>query len=257
MIHPSAIIDPTAHLAKDVSVGPYSIIGPHVSVDAGTVVGPHVVIKSHTKLGKNNKIFQFASIGEDPQDISYHGEETYLEIGDGNVIREGVTINRGSGKEKLLTKLGDNNLLMAYTHVAHDCVIENNVILANMSTLGGHVHIGSHAILGGGTLVHQFVHVGEYAFTGGGTGLMQDIPPYVLAKGNPGTPRSLNVVGLRRARFSTDVVSNLKQAYRILFREGLTLEEAVQQIEELCRECPELKSWPAFIRDSTRGLARP
>ena len=258
MISEHAIIDPSAKLGKNVSVGPFTVIGPNVEIGEGTKIESHVVIKGPTVIGKDNHIFQFSSIGEVPQDLSFHGENSRLEIGDRNTIREYVTIHRGTEKEEAkCTKVGSDNLIMAYCHIAHDCVLGNHIILANMSTLAGHVHIDDYAMLGGGTLVHQFVHIGSYAFTGGGSGLVLDVLPHCMLKGNPATPRGLNVVGLRRSSFSKEQVSAIKQAYRIVFKEGLRLEEAKVQLQQLAAEHDIIQSWLDLLERSSRGIARP
>ena len=258
MISKQAVIDPSAKLGKNVSVGPFTVIGPDVEIGDNTIVESHVVIKGPTTIGQDNHIFPFASVGEIPQDLSFHGEKSRLEIGDRNTIREYVTINRGTDKEDAkCTTLGNDNLIMAYCHIAHDCVLGNHIILANMSTLAGHVHIDDYAMLGGGTLVHQFVHIGTYGFSSGGSGLVLDVMPHCVVKGNPAVPRGLNVVGLRRAKFAKEEVSALKEAYRLLFKEGTRLEEAKFQLEALAGKVGLIQSWLDFLAQSTRGVARP
>ncbi|MGK0270905.1 MAG: UDP-N-acetylglucosamine acyltransferase [Cocleimonas sp.] len=227
-IHASAIIDPKAELANDVTISAYAVIGADVKIDSGTWVGPHAVIEGPTTIGKDNKIFQFASVGAEPQDKKYKGEPTTLTIGDRNVIRESCTINRGTSQDIGTTTIGDDNWIMAYVHIAHDCVVGNNTIFANNATLAGHVTIHDYAILGGFTLVHQFCHVGEYSFTGMGTALAKDLPPYVMAFGAPGIPRGINSEGLKRQGFTDEERKQIKNAYKDLYRKKLSLEEAVE-----------------------------
>lgn len=256
MIHPSAEIHPSAVIADDVSIGPFTIVGEGVEIGAGTKIASHVVIKCDTRIGENNQFFQFSSIGEDPQDMSYQGEKTYLEIGDNNIFREFCTVNRGTSKDHKLTKIGSHNFIMSYVHIAHDCVIHDHVVMANMTTLAGHIEIEDYAMLGGGTLVHQFCHIGRHAFTAGGAGVAQDITPHTLVRGNPAAPRCLNLVGLRRRGFSPTTISNIKQAYRLLYRNGLKLAEARKEIEKLAQDEPELQCWVKSIDRSARGIAR-
>lgn len=227
MIHPTALIDPSAELAPDVSVGAYTVIGPDVHVGAGTVIGPHVVLEGPLYLGCHNHIYQFASVGAACQDKKYKGEPTTLVIGDYNVIRECVTLQRGTIQDRGETRIGSYGLFMAYSHVAHDCIVGDHVIVANSTQLAGHVQVGHHAILGGGTLVHQFCQIGAYAITGAGTVLLQDVPAYIVAQGNPAKPYGVNVEALRRAKVSSASVQALKQAYRTVYRQGLKLQEAV------------------------------
>lgn len=231
-IHPTAIIDSKAEIANDVTISPYAVIGPDVKIDSGTWVGPHAVIEGPTTIGKDNKIFQFASVGAEPQDKKYKGEPTTLTIGDRNVIRESCTINRGTSQDIGTTTIGDDNWIMAYVHIAHDCVVGNNTIFANNATLAGHVTIHDYAILGGFTLVHQFCHVGEYSMTGMGTALGKDLPPYVRASGAPGIPRGLNSEGLKRHGFSEEERKQIKDAYKTLYRKKISLDEAVEVLLE-------------------------
>ena len=226
MRHPTAIIHPNAKLADDVQVGAYSIIEEHVEIGAGTKIGPHVVVTGHTRIGKNNQIFQFCSIGEVPQDKKYAGEPTRLEIGDNNVIRECCTFNIGTVQDVGVTRMGNNNWVMAYVHVAHDCQIGNNVIFANSTQLAGHVIIDDFVILGGFTGVHQFCQIGAHVMTAVGTVLLHDIPPYVKVSGSPAAPHGMNTEGLKRRGFSSDALLGLKRAYKSLYRSGLTLDEA-------------------------------
>lgn len=241
MRHATAIIHPGAQLADDVQVGPYTIIGEHVEVGAGTVIGPHVVIDGHTRIGCNNRIFQFCSLGEVPQDKKYANEPTRLEIGDGNTIREYCSFSIGTVQDQGVTRIGDNNWVMAYVHLAHDCQVGNHAIFANCSTLAGHVKVDDYAILGGFTKVHQFVQIGARVMTGVNTTLLQDLPPYVTASGDPAATHGINSEGLKRRGFSKQAIREIKQAYKTLYRSGLTLADAQQQIEEQLKQVPELE----------------
>lgn len=256
MIHSTAIIDPSAELADDVSVGPYSIIGPGVQIEAGTVVGSHVVIKGPTRIGKNNRIFQFASVGEDTQDMKYRGEPTRLEMGDHNIIREFCTIHRGTVQDKALTKIGDHNLFMAYTHVAHDCVVGNHVIMANAASIAGHVLVEDCAILGGFSLVHQFCKIGKYSFSAMGSVISRDIPPYVLVGGQPTKPHGINAVGLERQGFSQEAIRQIKKAYKIVFKSGLKLEDAIAALDEMAEETAEIQCLANFLKQTQRSILR-
>ena len=256
MIHPTAIIDPTAELAEDVSIGPYSIVGPGVQIDAGTVVGSHVVIKGPTFIGKDNRIFQFSSVGEDTQDMKYRGEPTRLEVGDRNIIREYCTIHRGTVQDKSITQVGSDNLLMAYTHVAHDCVVGDHVIMANAASIAGHVQVESHAILGGFTLVHQFCKIGQYSFSAMGSIISRDIPPYVLVGGQPTKPHGINAVGLERQGFSQDAIRQIKKAYKIVYKSGLKLEASIEALEEMAEETPEVDCLVTFLKQTQRSILR-
>lgn len=256
MRHPTAIIHPNAKLAENVEVGAYSIIGEHVEIDSGTIIGPHVVIGGHTRIGKHNRIFQFCSLGEVPQDKKYAGEPTRLEIGDHNTIREFCSFNLGTVQEARVTRLGNHNWIMAYVHLAHDCQIGNHTIFANNAQLAGHVRVDDFAILGGFTGVHQYCKIGAHVMTGVGTVLTQDVPPYVTASGNPAAPYGINSEGLRRRGFSTDVVQAVKRAYKTLYKSGLPLEQAKQAIHEQSAEFPELKILVDFIGHSQRGILR-
>ena len=227
MIDPTAVIDPGADIAGDVTIGPYSVIGANVAIDAGTRIGPHVVIKGHTRIGRDNTIYQFASIGEDPQDKKYNGEPTLLEIGDRNTIREFVTINRGTVQDEGVTRLGDDNWIMAYVHIAHDCQVGNQTIFANNASLAGHVTVGDYVILGGFTLVYQFCSLGPHSLTAYGSGISMDVPPYVTVGGSPARPHGLNMEGLRRRGFPHAVRKVLKQAYKTLYRENRSLLDAL------------------------------
>lgn len=256
MIHPTAIIDPAAKLGADVQVGPYSVIGPNVEIGEGTRIGPHVVIEGHTSIGRDNEIFQFCSIGAQPQDKKYDLEDTRLEIGDRNTIREFCSFNVGTAQDAGATRMGNDNWIMAYVHVAHDCQVGNNTIFANNATLAGHVHVGDWAILGGFTGVHQFVRVGAHAFCGVGTVLLQDLPPFVTVSGNPASPHGINSEGLKRRGFSAEDLRVIKRAYRSLYREGLSLDEARQAIAEAAQGCEALVPFAEFIAVSNRGLVR-
>ena len=259
-IHPTALIDPRAELDSSVEVGPYAVIGPRVRIGAGTVVGAHCVIDGHTTLGRDNRIFPFASIGGAPQDKKYAGEPTRLSIGDGNTIREYVTINTGTVQDEGETRLGDDNWIMAYVHIAHDCRLGSHIILANAVQLAGHVHLGDWVFLGGLSGVHQFVRVGAHAMTAFQTRLAQDVPPFVTAGGNPAEAQSINAEGLRRRGFAPERIALVKQMYRLLYRKGLTLEAARQQIDALCGEVAEADADIALMQDflstATRGIVR-
>jgi UDP-N-acetylglucosamine acyltransferase len=254
VIHPTAIIDDQAVIGKNVEIGPYSIVGPDVVIGDDCWLGPHVVVKGPTVLGKGNKIFQFASVGEDCQDKKYNGEPTRLEVGDNNIIRECVTIHRGTIQDQSLTKIGSNNLLMAYVHVAHDCMVGDNVILANNTTLAGHVHVGDWAILGGFTGVHQFCHIGAHAFTAVNSVVVQDIPPYIMAQGHNAVPRTINSEGLKRRGFSKEAIVHIKRAFKTLYRKGLTVDEAVAEMQSW--QAPELADLIHFVQHSSRGIIR-
>jgi UDP-N-acetylglucosamine acyltransferase len=256
LIDARAIVSPQAQLAPDVSVGPFSIIGPQVQIGPRTIVGPHAFITGATTIGADNRIFQFASIGDEPQDKKYKGEPTRLSIGDRNVFRESCTINRGTGHDKGVTLIGSDNLFMAYSHVAHDCVIGNNTVFANCASLGGHVEIGDWVILGGLTAVHQFAKIGVHAFLGGGSILSRDVPPYVMVAGNPAVPHAVNVEGLKRRGFSEEQIRNIRDAYRIVYRSELKLAEALGQLAPRVDTQPEIRPFVDFIQASTRSLAR-
>lgn len=256
MIDPRAVVHAKAELAEDVKVGPFSVIGPGVQIDAGTEIGPHVVINGPTSIGKENIIYQFASIGENPQDKKYSNEITRLEIGDRNVIREFCTMHRGTLQDQGVTTVGNDNLFMAYTHVAHDCVIGDFVIMANGASIAGHVHLGDHAILGGFTLVHQFTKIGEYSFSAMGSAITQDIPPYVMVGGRPTRPHGINSVGMERNGKSPEVIRQIRQAYKILYKNNLRLEDAIEEMEGMAGESNELSNMVSFLRNVTRGILR-
>jgi UDP-N-acetylglucosamine acyltransferase len=255
-VHPTAIVDPAARLAAGVDVGPYSVIGPKAEVGEGTWIGAHVVLDGRIRIGKRNRIFHFASLGAPPQDKKYAGEDTGVEIGDGNTIREYVTINRGTTHDAGMTRVGNDNWIMAYVHFAHDCRIGNNTIFANACQLAGHVTVGDWAILGATTLVHQFVHIGAHAFTGMGTYLPQDLAPYMSATGHMERPYGVNSEGLKRRGFAPAAIAGLKRAYRALYRGAPGLPEARQALEQLATECAEVRDILEFIDQSKRGLLR-
>ncbi len=256
MIDSTAVIDPDAEIAGDVSIGPYSVIGANVAIDAGSRIGPHVVIKGHTRIGRDNTIYQFASIGEDPQDKKYNGEPTLLEIGDRNTIREFVTINRGTVQDEGVTRLGDDNWIMAYVHIAHDCQIGNQTIFANNASLAGHVTVGDYVILGGFTLVYQFCSLGPHSLTAYGSGISMDVPPYVTVGGSPARPHGLNMEGLRRRGFPEAVRKTLKQAYKTLYRENRSLQDAIAELKGRVDECAELEMLVSFLETRSRGIVR-
>lgn len=256
MIHPTAIISEKAHIAPNVSVGPYSVIGENVTVGQGTQISSHVIVDPYVEIGANCKIFQFAAIGAQPQALKFKDEETWVKIGDECLIREFVTIHRGTASGGGITQVGNNCLLMNYAHVAHDCKVGNNVIMSNNATLAGHITIEDHAILGGLVAIHQFVRVGEYAYIGGKTAVVKDIPPYVIASGDRAKLHGLNKVGLQRHGFSPIALTQLKKAYRLIFRFGLTLNEAIERVEAEVEPLPEIKKLIAFIKSSERGITR-
>ena len=258
MIHELAQVDPTAVIADDVEIGPFTVIGPDVEIGNGTVVGPHVVIEGPTKIGSKNRIFQFTSLGGAPQHLGYQDEPTRLEIGDNNIIRESCTINRGTtsrlgGKE--VTRIGNNNFIMAYCHVAHDCIVGNNTIFANGSSLAGHVEVGDYAILGGFTMVHQFCKVGAHCITGISTVTFKDIPPYLLVSGNTAKPYGLNLKGLKRRDFTQEEIEELKSAYKILYRSANTIEAAIEELKTFA-DNRHIQYLVKFIEDSERGIVR-
>lgn len=256
MIHPSALIDPQAELDEDVSVGPFAVIGAGVEIGRGTSIGPHAVVQGPTRIGRDNRIFQFASVGEIPQDIKYRGEPTRLEIGDRNTIREFATIHRGTLQDAGVTRVADDTLLMAYTHVAHDCQVGNHVILANAASLGGHVRVQDWAILGGFTIVHQYCQVGAHAFCAMGSVITKDIPPYVTVGGHPASPHGINSEGLRRRGLSPETIEAIRGAYKLLYKAGLTLEQAVAALTTLAAEVPEIGILAEFISQRERSIVR-
>ena len=256
MIDARAIVSPEAELAADVAVGPFSIIGPQVRIGPRTVIGPHVVVNGPTRIGADNHVYQFASIGDAPQDKKYHGEPTQLVIGDRNVFREGCTINRGTTHDKGVTSIGSDNLFMAYAHVAHDCVVGDHIVFANNASLAGHVEIGDWVILGGLSAVHQFCKVGAHAFVAGAAIVLRDVPPYVMVAGNPARPHAVNVEGLRRRGFNAEQIRAIREAYRILYRSDLRLAEAVEQLAPLATQHAEIRAFVDFIHTATRSLVR-
>jgi UDP-N-acetylglucosamine acyltransferase len=256
MIHKTALVHEKARIGENVEIGPYAIIGEHVSIGDGTWVGPHTVIEGWTEIGRDNRIFQFASIGADPQDLKFGGEESHLKIGDRNMIREFVTLHRGTSEGGGVTVIGSDCLLMAYCHVAHDCILGDRVILANAATLAGHVHIDDHAILGGLCAIHQFTRVGCHVMISGGAMVVQDIPPYTIAQGDRAKTVGINQVGLKRRNFSDEAIRDIKQAYKLMFRSGLRKDEALAQIDAEMKDSKEVAVFTDFIRGSERGVAR-
>ena len=256
MIHPTAIIESGARIADDVDIGPYSIIGPEVEIGPGCRIGPHVVVTGRTRLGADNRIFQFASIGDEPQDKKFAGEASALEIGDRNTIRENVTINRGTADGGGVTRLGDDNWIMAYCHIAHDCQVGSHVIMANGATLAGHVTVGDHVIFAGYSGAHQFCSIGDHAFLGMYGGVSQDVPAYVMVSGQPPRPRGINSEGLKRRGFSSDQIRNIREAYRLIYRSGKSRDEALAELESRLNRQPELEQMVRSARASTRGLLR-
>jgi UDP-N-acetylglucosamine acyltransferase len=259
-VHPTALVDPQAELAGDVEVGPYAIVGAHVRIGAGSSIGAHTVLSGRTTIGRNNRIFSHAAIGGVPQDMKYAGEDTELAIGDGNTIREFCTFNIGTAQGGGVTRVGSDNWVMAYAHVAHDCRIGDHCILANAVTLAGHVEIGDWVILGGLAAVHQFVRIGSHAMAGGGTILVQDLPPFVICNGNPAAAHGLNSEGLKRRGFSPEVIAALRRAYKTIYKEGLSAAAACEQLMHVAEETPaaaaDLRALADFVRTSTRGIVR-
>ncbi len=256
MIDARAIISPRAELASDVHVGPFTIIGDDVTIDSGTRIGPHAVINGPTRIGRDNQIFQFASIGDAPQDKKYRGEPTRLEIGDRNVFREFVTVNRGTTQDRGVTRIGDDNLLMSYAHVAHDCQVGNKIVMSNCATLGGHVEVGDWVIMGGLSAVHQHARIGAHCFIANNAAITRDVPPYVMAIGQPAVPHSVNAEGLKRRGFTTEQIRNIRRAYRTLYRSGLKLGAALEELERVSLTQPEIAPFVAFIKQSSRSIVR-
>ena len=260
-IHHTAIVEPGAQLDAHVEIGAYAVIGPHACIGKGTVVGPHVVIEGHTSIGHGNRIYQFASIGAAPQDKKYRDEPTRLEIGNDNTIRECVTINRGTVQDDGVTRVGNGNWIMAYVHIAHDCVVGDHTIFANTTNLGGHVHIGDWVILGGNSQVHQFCKIGAHAMTGTGTVVLHDVPPYVMASGNTAGAHGINSEGLRRRGFSPDAINAIRRAYKTLYKSGLTLDEARAQLHAQAKDPANpdrdaIALLSDFLASVTRGIVR-
>jgi len=256
VIDPRAAISPQAELAADVTVGAFTVIGPDVAIGAGTVIGPHAVINGPTRIGAGNRIFQFASIGDAPQDKKYKGEPTRLEIGDRNVFREFCTINRGTTHDRGVTSIGDDNLFMAYTHVAHDCAVGSKIVMSNCATLGGHVHLGDWVIMGGFSGVHQFCKVGAHAFIANNAAVTRDVPPFTMIVGQPAEPHSINSEGLKRRGYTEQQIRNLRNAFKVLYRSDLPLAQAVEQLEQIAVSQPEVKEFVDFIGTSKRSLVR-
>ncbi|RMF96650.1 MAG: acyl-ACP--UDP-N-acetylglucosamine O-acyltransferase [Gammaproteobacteria bacterium] len=255
-VHPTAIVSPAAELAPDVQVGPYAVIGPDVEIGSGTRIGAHTVVSGPTRIGRDNRIYPHASIGDDPQDKKYAGERTRLEIGDGNTIREFCTINRGTVQDGAVTRIGNDNWLMAYVHIAHDCQLGDHIILANNTSLAGHVHMEDWVICSGFAAVHQFCRIGAHSFLGPYVGMTRDVPPYMMVVGTPPQPRGINAEGLKRRGFSPEQIRNVKEAARILYRSGLRLAEAMERLEALSAAQPELGILVEFLRRSERGIIR-
>lgn len=255
MIHPLAIVDPGAKIGKDVEIGAFTIIGPDVEIGSGTWIGPHVVISGPTRIGGENRIYQFSSLGEGPQHLGYKGEPTRLEIGDRNIIREYCTLNRGTVGGGGVTRLGHDNFIMAYCHLAHDCQVGNRTIFANGTSLAGHVTVEDQVIFGGFSMIHQFCRVGAHVMTGINTVTFKDIPPYLLVAGNTAVPHGLNVRGLKRRNFSEQTIESLRQAYRLVYKSGLRLSEATEQLGQMAAD-PEVRHFLDFIRQSERGIVR-
>src|SRR6056297_229237 len=256
MIHPTAIVDSGAEIDESVEIGPYSIIGGNVSIGAGSVIGPHVTIDPYTEIAPGCQIFQYASIGAVPQAVKFKGEKTYLKIGRNTIVREFATLNRGTEFGGGVTEVGEDNFLMAYTHIAHDCKTGRGVILANNATLAGHITIGDYVIVGGLVAIHQFVRIGDYGYIGGKSAVVKDIPPYVIAAGDRATLHGLNKVGLKRYGFSENTLSSLKKAYRIIFRIGLTVNEALERVVAEVENTPEVLNLVNFIKSTERGITR-
>lgn len=256
MIDPRAVIDPKAELDEGVSVGPFAIVGAEVRIGAGTEIGPHAVIRGPTRIGRDNRIFQFTSVGEDPQDKKYDGERTFLEIGDRNHVREFATIHRGTVQDAGTTRIGDDNLFMAYTHVAHDCQIGSHVIMANAASLGGHVKVQDWAILGGFTTVHQFCRIGAHSFSGMGSAVSKDVPPYLMIAGHPARPHGINLEGLKRRGFAAERLTAIKRAYKTLYVSGRKLETALAELAELAADQDDVRRMLSFIESSARSIVR-
>jgi UDP-N-acetylglucosamine acyltransferase len=256
MIDPRAVISPQAQIAADVQIGPFTVVGPDVVIGAGTWIGPHAVINGPTRIGSDNKIFQFASLGDAPQDKKYKGEATLLEIGDRNVFRESVTVNRGTTHDRGVTHIGNDNLLMAYSHVAHDCRLGDQIVMANCATLGGHVEIGDWVTMGGLSAVHQHTKIGAHSFIAHNAAVTRDVPPYILAVGRPAVPHSVNSIGLQRRGFTPEQVRNIRRAYRLLYRSGLKLKAALQELEKAALTQAEIQPFVEFIKRSERSIVR-
>jgi len=256
MIHPQAIVETGAKVGKNVIIGPWSYIGNDVVIGDNCEINSHVVIKGPTKIGQGNRFFQFASIGEECQDLKYDGEPTELIIGDNNTFRESCTIHRGTIQDNSLTKIGSNNLFMAYSHVAHDCIVGDNCIMANNASIAGHVHLGNHVIIGGMSGVHQFCHIGAHSFIAANALVLKDIPAFVMASGHPAKPFGLNSEGLKRRGFNKETIANIKRAYKQVYRKGLSVDEAIESVKELAEQTPEVNIFTEIVKNSTRGIIR-
>jgi UDP-N-acetylglucosamine acyltransferase len=256
MIDPRAVVSPQAQIAADVQIGPFTVIGPDVVIGAGTWIGPHAVINGPTRIGTDNKIFQFASLGDAPQDKKYKGEPTRLEIGDRNVFRESVTVNRGTTHDRGVTQIGNDNLLMAYSHVAHDCRLGDQIVMANCATLGGHVEVGDFVTMGGLSAVHQYTKIGAHSFLAHNAAVTRDVPPYILAVGRPAVPHSVNSIGLQRRGFTPEQIRNIRRAYRLLYRSGLKLKTALEELETAAVTQAEIRPFVEFIKRSERSIVR-
>ena len=255
-ISPDARVHPDARLGDNVTIGPFSIVGPDVEIGEGTVVASHCVLEGHTRIGQGNDIKQFCSIGAEPQHKAYKGEPTRVEIGDRNTLREFVTVHRGTTLDNSLTSIGSDNLLMAYSHIAHDCSVANHVTMANGASLAGHTHVENYCILGGFALIHQFCRIGEGAFIGYGSGVSKDVPPFVMASGYPAAPHGINAEGMRRRNFTLEEIESMKDAYRVLYRSNLRLVEAKEKLAERIDECRAVRQFYEFLSDSKRGILR-
>jgi len=256
MIHPQAIVEPSAQVGENVTIGPWSYIGEGVIIGDNCEINSHVVIKGPTSIGKGNRFFQFASIGEECQDLKYDGEPTELVIGDNNTFRESCTIHRGTIQDNSLTQIGSNNLFMAYTHVAHDCIVGDNCIMANNASIAGHVHLGDNVIIGGMSGIHQFCHIGPHSFIAANALVLKDVPAFVMASGHPAKPFGLNSEGLKRRGFEKETIANIKRAYKQVYRKGLTVSEALESVEELAKQTPEVNVFTDIVKNSTRGIIR-
>lgn len=255
-IHPTAIVSPKANLAEGVEIGPYTIIGPDVNIGRNTIIGPNAVIDAHTDIGEGCRIFQFAAIGAIPQDLKFRGEETRVIIGNNTTVREFATIHRATAADIGATIIGDRNLLMAYTHVAHNCKLGNNIIMSNAVNLAGHIHVEDYAIIGGMTGIHQFTRIGAHCIIGGASAVSKDVPPFVMASGNYAKLYGLNMIGLKRRGFKEETIGALKKAYRIVFRSSLLLSVAVEKVKNEVEDLPEVRQFVEFIQTSTRGICR-
>lgn len=256
LIDPRSIIDPGAKLGENVSIGPWTIIGPDVEIGVGSIIASHVVIKGPTVIGRDNKIFQFSTIGDDSPDLKYHGEPTRLVIGDNNIIREGVTIHRGTIQDRSETTIGSDNLIMAYVHIGHDSIIGDHCIFANNAALAGHVSVGDWVNLGGYTLIHQYCHIGSYSFTGMGSVIGKDVPAYVTVNGNPVAAKSINAEGLKRRGYSSESIATIRKAYKVIYRQGLTIEDALVILKEMKKECADIGLLVESLESSNRGIVR-